>query len=318
MRVLLVLVCAFAIAAIPACGGSSGSEGASSNQAEAIGLSAGDGSSGDEVSGAAYKQPANVAVPMLADDSGGEPAINTDNTIDGYVTAQASSPARLKFQVKCGEETYNYDLPNDGTQTVYPLNMGEGSYMFRIMQNTSGSNYVELFSSEADVSLSSEFAPFLMSNMYCNYDRSSSCVDKARELTSTAANEGEVVKNICEFVAGHVTYDNAKAEELAQKSGYVPDPDETLSTGKGICFDYASLSSAMLRSMRIPTKLMTGYVGKDEVYHAWIMVYIDGTWHSAQFMVDPKTWSRCDVTFASTGATQFVGDASAYTDRFTY
>ena len=49
-----------------------------------------------------------------------------------------------------------------------------------------------------------------------------------------------------------------------------------------------------------------------------IMVYIDGTWHCAQFIVDPKTWSRCDVTFASTGATKYVGDASAYTDRYTY
>ena len=308
-------MCAFAIAAIPACGGSSGGSSSSSGQAEALSLPFG---GGDEVSGAAYTQPSSVIEPQLAADSGGEPAVSTDNTADGYVTAQASSPARLKFQVIHGEETYNYDLPNDGTQTVYPLNMGDGAYTFRIMQNTSGSNYVELFSSAADVSLSSEFAPFLIANMYCNYGGSSSCVGKARELTGSAANEGEVVKNVCEFVAGHVSYDSAKAEELAQKSGYVPDPDETLSTAKGICFDYASLSSAMLRSMGIPTKLMTGYVGKDEVYHSWIMVYIDGTWHSAQFSVDPKTWSRCDVTFASTGATQFVGDASAYTDRFTY
>ena len=79
-----------------------------------------------------------------------------------------------------------------------------------------------------------------------------------------------------------------------------------------------SLSTAMLRSMGIPTKLVTGYVGEDELYHAWIMVYIDGEWHSALFSVDRNTWSRCDVTFASTGSTKYTGDASAYTDRYTY
>ena len=123
---------------------------------------------------------------------------------------------------------------------------------------------------------------------------------------------------MCTFVADHVKYDNAKAAKLAQQSGYMPDPDDTLKTGTGICLDYASLSAAMLRSMGIPTKLMTGYVGKDEVYHAWIMVYIDGTWKASVFDVKSKTWSRCDVTFASTGATQYVGDASAYVDRYTY
>ena len=42
---------------------------------------------------------------------------------------------------------------------------------------------------------------------------------------------------------------------------------------KGICFDYAALMTAMLRSQGIPTKLEIGYSG--EVYHAWISTYID-------------------------------------------
>ena len=254
----------------------------------------------------------------MGPDANGDAAINADYADDGYVTAQATSSSRLKFQVKNGEETYNYDLPNDGTQTVYPINMGDGDYSFRIMQNTSGNNYVELFSVDVYVSLSSEFAPFLISNVFCDYAADSDCVAKARELTSKVSNCAEAVEVVCEYVASHVTYDNPKAAQLAGGSGYVPDPDETLSLGKGICFDYASLSAAMLRSMGIPTKVITGYVGKDEVYHAWNMVYIDGSWESVLFKVDPKTWSRCDVTFAATGATEFVGDASAYTDRYTY
>ena len=317
LRGLLAVLCAVFVAAIPACGGAS-SGGSGSGKAEALDLPFGGGSDEVEATGAGYSQPEKVLEAKLAPGTGGEPTVCTDYVDEGYVTAQAASAARLKFQVKAGEQTYNYDLPNDGTQTVYPINMGNGSYSFRIMQNTSGSNYVELFESSADVNLDSEFVPFLMPNMFCDYAADSKCVDKARDLTSQATNQGQVVKSVCEFVAGNVTYDNAKAQKLAKSSGYVPDPDDTLQSGTGICFDYASLSAAMLRSMGIPTRVMTGYVGKDQLYHAWIMVYVDGTWHTAVFKVDPKTWSRCDVTFASTGATQYVGDASAYTDKYMY
>ncbi len=322
VRAALTVACALMLSVVPACGSSSSSSssaGGSSGQAEALSLpSSGGGSSSGETSGAAFEVPKEIVEPDLPPDAQGEPAIDWTQSGDGYVTAQAESAARLKFQVKKGDQTYNYDLPNDGTRTVYPINMGDGSYSFRIMQNTSGSNYVELYSVDTDVMLKSEFKPFLVSNMFCNYSGKSDCVSKVRELVSQATNCAEVVKMVCEYVAANVTYDNPKAAQLATSSGYVPDPDETLKTGKGVCFDYASLSAAMLRSMGIPTKIMTGYVGKDEVYHAWIMVYIDGSWQTVQFKVDPNTWSRCDVTFASTGASQYVGDASAYTDRYTY
>lgn len=312
------MLCALALAALPGCGGDGGSGGASPGKAAESASSSGLAAAGAQASGASFSQPEEVAEAQLADDSGGEPAICVDYVEQGYVTAQADSAARLKFQVNEGDQTYNYDLPNDGTQIVFPINMGDGTYLFRIMQNTSGSNYVELFSTEADVSLDSEFAPFLVANVFCNYTAESECTAKARELTADAENQGEVVRSICEYVAENVTYDNAKAEELSKSSGYVPDPDETLATGRGICFDYASLSAAMLRSVGVPTRLMTGYVGSNEVYHAWIMVYIDGSWRSAAFSVDPRTWSRCDVTFASTGSTDYVGDASAYTDKYMY
>lgn len=297
-RAAVAVACALAISFIPACGGGGGA-GAAVDKGEA--------------SGAAFSQPSDILVA----EKGGA-GIDTSHADEGYVSASATSSERLKFQVTSGDMTYNYDLPNDGTPMVYPMNMGDGYYSFRIMQNTSGNNYVEIDFADASVWLSSDLDPFLVPNMFCDYDAGSACVKKALEITSGSENQGEAVRDICTFVAGNVSYDNAKAEELSKATGYVPSPDETLNSHRGICFDYASLSAAMLRSMGIPTKLMTGYVGKDEIYHAWIMVYIDGTWQAACFSVSPNTWSRCDVTFASTGATQYTGDASAYTDKYTY
>lgn len=79
----------------------------------------------------------------------------------------------------------------------------------------------------------------------------------------------------------------------------MPDVDEiSLSSGKGICFDYAALMAAMLRSQRIPTKLQVGYAG--EAYHAWISCYVDEIgWVDNMISFDGKDWSLMDPTLAA-------------------
>lgn len=172
-----------------ACGGSSGGSGGS-----------GDPNSGESTtSGPAYSVPGSVALVTFnegAAQTGNECAIDTSQLAQGVVGASARSDARLKFQVVKGEMSYNYDLPGDGTPIIVPINMGDGPYTFRVMQNTSGNNYVELFSVIENVNLSSETAPFLVPNMFVNYNESSAVVAKARELAQGAANQGDVVRNI--------------------------------------------------------------------------------------------------------------------------
>ncbi len=282
---------------------------------------AGCGGSSDEATGADFSVPESIAASSYnADAATGAngAAIDTSSVNSGYVGAAAENSSRLKFLVSSGQSTCAYDLPQDGTPIVCPLTYGDGSYSFRVMQNTSGDNYVELTSTTANVSLTSEFDPFLVPNVYCSYSEGSDCVAQARKLAKSATNQGEAVESICQWIVDNVEYDNKKAAALKQSSGYVPNPDETLASKTGICFDYASLGAAMLRSVGIPTKIVTGYVSPDSIYHAWIMVYIDGTWTSAQFSVEQNTWSRVDLTFAASGDNENVGDGKEYTDRYVY
>jgi transglutaminase-like putative cysteine protease len=285
-------------------------------------LTLGCGSSGETVSGAAFAAAGRVRESAFSPEQAeGGPGglIDTSHLSEGYVSASATSSARLKFQVTSGEQSYNYDLPSDGTPIACPLNMGDGSYQFRVMRNTEGTSYVEVASTTAQVQLASEFEPFLHPNVFCNYNEGSACVAKARELVANASNQGEAVKNICTYVIGNTSYDKDKAAELKDATGYVPNPDDTLASRTGICFDYASLGCAMLRSVGIPCRLTCGYVSPGDIYHAWILVYIDGTWKTVKFTVDPNTWSRVDLTFAAASdAEAFVGDGKTYTVRYVY
>lgn len=303
----------FACLSLAGCGGSGSSGGGAGGS--------GGASSDGETSGPAYTMPASIEAapfdaPATAASAGG--SIDTSHVAEGYVAASATSDARLKFQVICGEASYNYDLPGDGTPIVCPLNMGDGAYTFRIMQNTSGNNYVEVGSTSAQVTLASEFEPFVRPNVFCSFTDASACVAKAHELAAGAANQGDVMRAVYSWVVSNISYDYNKASELANATGYVPDPDATLASGTGICFDYASLSAAMLRSLGIPCKIVTGYVSPDDLYHAWNLVYINGSWVSVEFSIDPDTWTRVDLTFAAAGSGGTVGDGTSYTDRYIY
>ena len=282
----------------------------------------GGGATSESTSGADFQAPSSVGSASFDEGSAvsqNDASIDISSVNEGIVMAHAKSASRLKLLVTNGDMSYNYDMPGDGKPITAPINMGNGAYTFAIMRNTGGSNYVEIASTTADVKLSSEYIPFTKPNVYCNYSDSSACVAKARELTADAKNVGDAVKAVCTYIVDNVDYDTDKAAKLKEVTGYVPNPDETFSTNKGICFDYASLGAAMLRSLGIPAKIVTGYVSPNDLYHAWLMVYIDGSWTSAQFSVNPQSWSRVDLTFAAdSNNDSYVGDGVSYTDRYVY
>lgn len=316
--VLLILaICALGLAMLLCgCGGGQSSQASGASPAQSD-------SGNDKTSGPAYSEPAQIALSEFDAASAiavGSGTIDVSNASLGYVGATVVSPSRCKFQVVKGDMSYNYDMNIDGSPIIVPLNMGSGAYKLRIMQNTSASNYVELGSYELDAQLDSEFEPFLHPNIFCDYNASSGCVDKAFELASNAQNEGDVVRDIYEWIVTSIDYDTQKAAELANTSGYIPNPDDTYQSGYGICFDYASLAAAMFRSLGIPCQIITGYVDPDNLYHAWNMIYINGQWVSAEITVDSDRWTRIDLTFAAAdgGNSNYTGNGASYTDRYVY
>ena len=78
-------------------------------------------------------------------------------------------------------------------------------------------------------------------------------------MAASSADALDVVSSVYNYVVTNITYDTAKANSV--QSGYLPNCDSVLSQKKGICFDYAAVMTAMLRSQNIPTKLVVGYTG---------------------------------------------------------
>ena len=308
-RVLFVVSVILLVLCMSGCGGGGGD-------------SSGGGSSGGKDS----KKEAGYKAPKFKDASfnegeaqeGNGAAIDLSSADEGYVAVSANSGSRLKFQVIKGDDTYTYDIDSDGTPSVFPLQCGDGTYQFKVMENIVDNKYAEMYTTSKDVSLKNEFQPFLRPSDYVDYSKKSECVEKAKEIAAKAESEVDVVAGVYDYVCKNVTYDDEKAATV--QSGYLPDPDETMRTGKGICFDYASLAAALLRSQGIPCKVVFGYVAPDDLYHAWNMFYTKETgWVTVGFEVDKKNWTRMDLTFSANGAdSEFIGDGSHYSDVYVY
>ena len=247
----------------------------------------------------------------------GEVKVDLSHTADGYFAVREDGGPKIKIQVIKEGEQYLYDV-RPGEEEIFPLQCGDGAYTINVMQNAGGTKYFELYSVKPDVKLSDKFQPYVRPNQYANYKKSSKCVKKAGKIAASATGEEDFIKQIYEYIADNVKYDKDKAASI--KKGYIPDPDKTLKEGKGICFDYACLAASMLRSQGIPTRIIFGYVEPDDLYHAWNMFYTekDG-WSSVEFKVNPKDWSRIDLTFYANGEDEeFIGDGSNYTEVYKY
>lgn len=249
--------------------------------------------------------------------------MDVSNTSAGYIilTYQGHNE-KVKFQVSAPDEvTYTYLVTDREKPIVYPLTGGNGVYLFSLLESVDAKKdlYAITFSQETEVSITDEFLPYLTPNVYSFFDSSSLSVLKGTELAKECCSDLDVIENIYYFVTQTITYDEEKAQSVTY--GYIPNPDETLSLGKGICFDYASLMTAMLRSQQIPTRLEVGYAG--EVYHAWISCYVDEIgWVDHIIQFDGESWSLMDPTLAannsSTAVQEYIGDGSKYIVKYTY
>ena len=249
--------------------------------------------------------------------------LDGSNTSDGYIMIKCDNGTDKKKKVLIQGPSgvkYTYNLNKKGEFETFNFSDGNGKYNIGVYENVSGTKCSTLFTKTVDVQMEDPFAPFLCSNQYVNYTPESTTVKKAAALTAGTTDELKKVQAVYHYVINNVTYDTEKAQTV--QSGYLPDVDEILETKKGICFDYAALMAAMLRSQNIPTKLVVGYTGT--AYHAWISTYTtESGWVEGVIFFDGTTWKLMDPTFASSGKSsdaimKYIGDGKNYTEKYLY
>lgn len=247
-------------------------------------------------------------------------SIDASNTSEGYIMVRYSGEAdkiRLQITVPDGS-VYNYTL-FAGAYEAFPLSGGNGAYHLDILEHAYDNMYAMAFSQDIEVALNDEFKPFLYPNQYVWFTKDDEAVSYGEKLSDSSSGDLDYVTQVYHYVIDNISYDKELAANVS--ADYLPDIDVTMKTGKGICFDYASLMAALLRSQGIPTKLVVGYSG--DAYHAWISVYLDEIgWVDKIIEFDGKSWSLIDPTLAAnnegSAVKKYIGDGNNYKVKYSY
>lgn len=249
--------------------------------------------------------------------------LDISNKSEGYIMLNyKASNKKVKVQITSPKnKDYIYPVTKTNEFITYPLPEKSGTYKITVLESidTQSNRYAICFNKEIEVKLKNKYKPFLYANYYISFQKDSLCVKKAQELSKNCYTSLDVVSNIYHYIIKNITYDKQKAKNV--QYGYVPCPDDTLKTKTGICFDYASLMSAMLRSQGIPTKLEVGYV--EDVYHAWISCYVKEIgWVDHIIEFDGKNWSLVDPTLGANNTKsdvkKYIDDNHKYLVKYTY
>ncbi len=236
-------------------------------------------------SSSSSKKPASSAPSASSKPSNGGAAtlknngceIDTSKAAAGTIRVrQNGNPTKVKVLVyfNGSSKYYQYTIPTNNTWTSIPLQSGSGTYKVRFMKQVSGNSYSQMYSVTFQVGMQNANSAYLNPSQYVVYNSGSASVAKAKSLVSGAGSDAQKVSKIYSYIVNNISYDYDKMKNLP--SGYLPNPDSTLASRKGICFDYAALMAAMLRSQGVPCKLVIG--NADGQYHAWNMVYVNGGW----------------------------------------
>lgn len=200
--------------------------------------------------------------------------VDVSHADEGYIMVKGPKTSkRLKFRVKHGDHTLDYDLNGKGSYEVIPLQLGNGSYTCTLYKNVSGKKYAQEGRVGVKTNMADPNMAFLYPNQYVNYTEDSAAVKKSAELCAGLDTQQECFDAIFDFIKTGFVYDYVKM--VTVKPGMMPDIDDCFETRMGICQDLAALGACMLRVQGIPARMMIGTL-ENGTYHAWVVAVVDG------------------------------------------
>lgn len=113
---------------------------------------------------------------------------------------------------------------------------------------------------------------YLLPSRYCPSDRA---FQQAQAIVEAAGSRSGQVGAIVEWIRTHIAYRYGVSDPSTDALG-------TMEAGAGVCRDYAHIGIMLCRSLRIPARMVVGYLYELEPMdlHAWFEAYLDGRWYT--------------------------------------
>jgi len=231
--------------------------------------------------------------------------LDTSTVSEGFIAVHYNAPShtRTKLMISKNDVNYTYDLNATQADSSFPLQLGNGTYNVTILENTSGNSYKKVQGDSLEMNLNDANAVYLASTQNVDWKNASAVISKAQQLTKNATTDEQKAQAIYNYITTNVKYDYKFASALP--AVYVPNAANTLVSNTGICYDYASLNAAMLRSVGVPTKLVMGTSTNVKEYHAWNEVFLNGQWVTVDTTIDATLKQNGKTTTLAKNAAEY-------------
>lgn len=204
----------------------------------------------------------------------GQPLYNiSENNDNQIIIASEKYGSNMRAMIEKGNEKYHYSLNNKIEKL--PLQLGNGDYTVKILENKSGNLY-KVVEKETVKTKNNGIDVYLSSSQPVYWENQDKLIQLRKDLMDGLNTDKEKVEAAYKYIVENIKYDNNKINTIS--TDYVPDLNTIITKQEGICYDYAALFAGILRSEGIHTKLVKGYKSDITAYHAWNEVLIDGSW----------------------------------------
>lgn len=201
------------------------------------------------------------------------------------VNYPTASTKTIKLVVEKGSTAkYVYDLRGGKTEERFLLQSGSGQYTVALMEHVKGNQYRRIDTRTLEVKIARDSDVFLHATQMVDWQAAEKTVAQAQALVKDKKTDKAKAEAIRSFIVAKVAYDYELAKTPAAAKSH--SLDDTLVSGKAICYGYAGLIAGMLRSSGIPTKVVFGTTSTIDGPHAWNEAYIDGKWQIIDATVD--------------------------------
>lgn len=212
-------------------------------------------------------------------ENGVEIADNEDGTVTVLYANESAAKLAVTVKKEGSDTQYNYFLTGDAIDTNIPLTRGNGNYQISVLINIVDSQYSPLTTQKVVLQLADAKSAYLTSNQMISWEDTNNAIKKANRLANQYQSQTSKIKAIYKYLVKNFEYDYDKYKQNSNGNlaYYTPNIEDTFEKKKGICYDIATLTSSMMRSVGVQTQMITGYPNNQYFdgtqYHAWNKVY---------------------------------------------
>lgn len=191
--------------------------------------------------------------------------------------------ANQHFMLRCLPSDYQFQKIYDEKISIFPevtCTFSKDSFDNRTLSGSINSKHEVFEYKVSGKALLSKYKSAEILDRIFLYETSSTSMSKSMQDFAASIPKGDNIHEQAILVSHSV---HNKIEYVSESTDTETTAAKAFQQGKGVCQDYAHITIAILRNLKIPARYCAGLIEGEGKTHAWVEYYDGSTWYG----IDP-------------------------------